>query len=58
VIGQVAVLSIIVLIKGWFVSKEFESCARHQSGFDAEHILTLSFNTAVQKYYATKAERF
>jgi macrolide transport system ATP-binding/permease protein len=57
VIGQVA-LSIVVLIGAGLFLRSLNHARAINPGFDAEHILTLSFNTAAQKYDATKAEQF
>src|SRR6185369_4068302 len=57
VIGQVA-LSIVVLIGAGLFLRSLTHARAIDPGFDAEHILTLSFNTAAQKYDATKAEQF
>ena len=57
VIGQVA-LSIVVLIGAGLFLRSLNRARAINPGFDAEHILTLSFNTAAQKYDATKAEQF
>ena len=57
VIGQVA-LSIVVLIGAGLFLRSLNHARNIDPGFDAEHILTLSFNTAAQKYEATKAEQF
>ena len=57
VIGQVA-LSIVVLIGAGLFLRSLNHARAINPGFDAEHILTLSFNTAAQKYEATKAEQF
>ncbi|HXC70077.1 MAG TPA: ABC transporter permease, partial [Pyrinomonadaceae bacterium] len=57
VIGQVA-LSIVVLIGAGLFLRSLNHARAIDPGFDAEHVLTLSFNTAAQKYDATKAEQF
>jgi macrolide transport system ATP-binding/permease protein len=57
VIGQVA-LSIVVLIGAGLFLRSLNHARAINPGFDAEHILTLSFNTAAQKYDATKAAQF
>ncbi|HZN01594.1 MAG TPA: ABC transporter permease, partial [Pyrinomonadaceae bacterium] len=57
VIGQVA-LSIVVLIGAGLFLRSLNHARAINPGFDAKHILTLSFNTAAQKYDATKAEQF
>lgn len=57
VIGQVA-LSILVLIGAGLFLRSLTHARAIDPGFDAEHILTLSFNTAAQKYDTTKAEQF
>ena len=57
VIGQVA-LSIVVLIGAGLFLRSLNHARTINPGFDAEHILTLSFNTAAQKYDATKAAQF
>lgn len=57
VIGQVA-LSIVVLIGAGLFLRSLNHARAINPGFDAEHILMLSFNTAAQKYDATKAEQF
>ncbi len=57
VIGQVA-LSIVVLIAAGLFLRSLNHARAINPGFDAEHILTLSFNTAAQKYDATKASQF
>lgn len=57
VIGQVA-LSIVVLIGAGLFLRSLNHARAIDPGFAAEHILTLSFNTAAQKYDATKAEQF
>ena len=57
VIGQVA-LSIVVLIGAGLFLRSLSHARAINPGFDAQHILTLSFNTAAQKYDATKAEQF
>ncbi len=57
VIGQVA-LSIVVLIGAGLFLRSLNHARAINPGFDAEHILTLSFNTAAQKYDSTKAEQF
>ena len=57
VIGQVA-LSIVVLIGAGLFLRSLNHARAINPGFDAEHILTLSFNTASQKYEATRAEQF
>src|SRR5215510_14251040 len=57
VIGQVA-LSIVVLIGAGLFLRSLNYARAINPGFDAEHILTLSFNTAAQKYDATKAGQF
>jgi predicted permease len=57
VIGQVA-LSIVVLIGAGLFLRSLNHARAINPGFDAEHILTLSFNTTAQKYDATKAEQF
>jgi putative ABC transport system permease protein len=56
-IGQVA-LSIVVLIGAGLFLRSLNHARAINPGFDAEHILTLSFNTAAQKYDATKAQQF
>jgi macrolide transport system ATP-binding/permease protein len=57
VIGQVA-LSIVVLIGAGLFLRSLNHARAIDPGFDADHILTLSFNTAAQKYDATKAQQF
>jgi macrolide transport system ATP-binding/permease protein len=57
VIGQVA-LSIVVLIGAGLFLRSLNHARAIDPGFDAKHILTLSFNTAAQKYDATKTEQF
>ena len=57
VIGQVA-LSIVVLIGAGLFLRSLSHARAINPGFEAEHILTLSFNTAAQKYEATKAAQF
>jgi len=57
VIGQVS-LSIVVLIGAGLFLRSLNHARAINPGFDAEHILTLSFNTAAQKYDATKASQF
>jgi predicted permease len=57
VIGQVA-LSIVVLIGAGLFLRSLNHARAINPGFAADHILTLSFNTAAQKYDATKAEQF
>jgi putative ABC transport system permease protein len=57
VIGQVA-LSIVVLIAAGLFLRSLDHARAINPGFDADHILTLSFNTAAQKYDATKAGQF
>lgn len=57
VIGQVA-LSIVVLIGAGLFLRSLNHARAINPGFDAEHILALSFNTAAQRYDATKAEQF
>ena len=57
VIGQVA-LSIVVLIAAGLFLRSLNHARAINPGFDADHILTLSFNTTAQKYDATKAGQF
>lgn len=57
VIGQVS-LSIVVLIGAGLFLRSLNHARVINPGFAAEHILTLSFNTAAQKYDATKAQQF
>jgi predicted permease len=57
VVGQVA-LSIVVLIAAGLFLRSLNHARAINPGFDAEHIHTLSFNTAAQKYDATKASQF
>lgn len=57
VVGQVS-LSIVVLIGAGLFLRSLNHARAINPGFDAEHILTLSFNTAAQKYDATKAGQF
>jgi putative ABC transport system permease protein len=57
VIGQVA-LSILVLIGAGLFLRSLNHARSINAGFDAEHVLTLSFNTAAQKYDATRAGQF
>jgi predicted permease len=57
VIGQVA-LSILVLIGAGLFLRSLNRARSINAGFDAEHVLTLSFNTAAQKYDATRAGQF
>ncbi len=57
VISQVA-LSIVVLIAAGLFLRSLNHARAINPGFDAEHILTLSFHTAAQKYDATKAGQF
>ncbi len=57
VIGQVS-LSIVVLIGAGLFLRSLNHARAINPGFDAEHILTLSFNTGAQKYDTTKAEQF
>src|SRR5262245_53172117 len=57
VIGQVA-LSIVVLIAAGLFLRSLNQARAINPGFDAKPILTLSFNTAAQKYDATKAAQF
>jgi putative ABC transport system permease protein len=57
VVAQVA-LSIVVLIGAGLFLRSLNHARAISPGFDAEHILTLSFNTAAQKYDAPKAGQF
>jgi predicted permease len=57
VIGQVA-LSIVVLIGAGLFLRSLSNARSIDPGFDAEHVLVLSFNTAAQKYDATRAQQF
>jgi predicted permease len=57
VIGQVA-LSIVVLIGAGLFLRSLNRARAINPGFDAGHVLTLSFNTSAQAYDATKAGQF
>ena len=57
VVGQVA-LSILVLIGAGLFLRSLNHARSIDPGFDAEHVLTLSFNTSAQGYDATKAAQF
>jgi putative ABC transport system permease protein len=57
VIGQVA-LSVVVLIGAGLFLRSLNHARAINPGFDAGHVLTLSFNTAAQGYDATKASQF
>ena len=57
VIGQVA-LSIVVLMGAGLFLRSLNRARAINPGFDARHVLTLSFNTAAQGYDATKAGQF
>src|SRR5262249_517261 len=57
VIGQVS-LSIVVLIGAGLFLRSLNRARSIEPGFDADHVLTLSFNTNSQGYDATKAQQF
>jgi ABC-type antimicrobial peptide transport system permease subunit len=57
VVGQVA-LSILVLIGAGLFLRSLNHARSINPGFDAAHVLTLSFNTSAQGYDATKAAQF
>jgi predicted permease len=57
VIGQVSI-SIVVLVAAGLFLRSLNHARAIDLGFDAEHILTLSFNTSAQGYDATKASQF
>ena len=57
VIGQVAI-SIVVLIAAGLFLRSLSHARAINPGFDAERILTMSFNTSAQGYDATKANQF
>jgi predicted permease len=57
VIGQVAI-SIVVLIAAGLFLRSLGHARTINPGFDADQILTLSFNTSAQGYDATKANQF
>lgn len=57
VVGQVA-LSILVLIGAGLFLRSLNHARSINPGFDADHVLTLSFNTGAQGYDATKAAQF
>jgi len=57
VIGQVAI-SIVVLIAAGLFLRSLGHARTINPGFDADQILTLSFNTTAQGYDATKANQF
>jgi predicted permease len=57
VIGQVAI-SIVVLIGAGLFLRSLTHARNINPGFDADHVLTLSFNTAAQGYDGTKARQF
>ena len=57
VIGQVAI-SIVVLIAAGLFLRSLGHARAISPGFDADRVLTLSFNTSAQGYDATKANQF
>ena len=57
VISQVA-LSMVVLIGAGLFLRSLNHARAINPGFDAEHVLTLSFNTGAQGYDATRASQF
>jgi len=57
VIGQVT-LSILVLVGAGLFLRSLNRARAINPGFDAEHVLTLSFNTSAQGYDAVKAAQF
>jgi predicted permease len=57
VVGQVA-LSIVVLIGAGLFLRSLRHARAIDPGFDANHVVTLSFNTAAQGYDAAKARQF
>jgi len=57
VIGQVAI-SIVVLVAAGLFLRSLNHARSIDPGFDAERILTLSFNTTAQGYDPTKASQF
>ena len=57
VIGQVS-LSIVVLIGAGLFLRSLNQARAIDPGFDANHVLTLSFHTNAQRYDQTKARQF
>jgi predicted permease len=57
VVGQVAI-SIVVLIAAGLFLRSLSHARAINPGFDADRILTLSFNTAAQGYDSAKANQF